>query len=244
MSLVAMGCYMGCDLRLGLSNRQATQTNDRQMTCDKTHETCDKRLFFPSKRQSNSKKQKEKKMTYQPMTETHATATATAATPATEKNGMTGTKGALVAVRLYENSKFGGTFAPNKYYTAMFNATADVVAPHIKYLLDYVPYSQWANSLRTPVQHEAFDIMRDKMSSENINPEQMLVSWIKKYNLSGEKVIIEGFSYYDFVTQQILLAIDDKQVDFHHAWQLDVRACRIKHNQKSPCFLATNYDLN
>jgi hypothetical protein len=126
----------------------------------------------------------------------------------------------------------------------MFNATADVVAPHIKYLLDYVPYSQWANSLRTPVQHEAFDIMRDKMSSENINPDQMLVSWIKKYNLSGEKVIIEGFSYYDFVTQQILLAIDDKQVDFHHAWQLDVRACRIKHNQKSPCFLATNYDLN
>jgi len=72
----------------------------------------------------------------------------------------------------------------------------------------------------------------------------MLVSWIKKYNLSGEKVIIEGFSYYDFVTQQILLAIDDKQVDFHHAWQLDVRACRIKHNQKSPCFLATNHDLN
>ena len=183
-------------------------------------------------------------MTYQPMTETHATATATAATAATEKNGMTGTKGALVAVRLYENRKFGGTFAPNKYYTAMFNATADVVAPHIKYLLDYVPYSQWANSLRTPVQHEAFDIMRDKMSSENINAEQMLVSWIKKYNLSGEKVIIEGFSYYDFVTQQILLAIDDKQIDFHHAWQLDVRACRIKHNQKSPCFLATNYDLN
>ena len=183
-------------------------------------------------------------MTYQPMTETHATATATAATPATDKIGMTGTKGALVAVRLYENRKFGGTFAPNKYYTAMFNATADVVVPHIKYLLDYVPYSQWANSLRTPVQHEAFDIMRDKMSSENINPDQMLVSWIKKYNLSGEKVIIEGFSYYDFVTQQILLAIDDKQVDFHHAWQLDVRACRIKHNQKSPCFLATNYDLN
>jgi len=125
------------------------------MTCDKPHETCDKRLFFPSKRQSNSKKQKEKKMTYQSMTETHATATATAAT---DKIGMTGTKGALVAVRLYENRKFGGTFAPNKYYTAMFNATADVVAPHIKYLLDYVPYSQWANSLRTPVQHEAFDI--------------------------------------------------------------------------------------
>ena len=42
MSLVAMGCYMGCDLRLVLSNRQATQTNDRQMTCDKPHETCDK----------------------------------------------------------------------------------------------------------------------------------------------------------------------------------------------------------
>ena len=238
MSLVAIGCYMGCDLRLGLSNTQATQTDDLRQA------TCDKQLFFPSKRQSNSKKQKEKKMTYQPMTETHATATATAATPATDKNGMTGTKGALVAVRLYENRKFGGTFAPNKYYTAMFNATADVVAPHIKYLLDYVPYSQWANSLRTPVQHEAFDIMRDKMSSENINPEQMLVSWIKKYNLSGEKVVIEGFSYYDFVTQQILLAVDDKEMDFHHLWQLDVRACRIKPNQKSPCFLAANHDLN
>ena len=238
MSLVAIGCYMGCDLRLGLSNTQATQTDDLRQA------TCDKQLFFPSKRQSNSKKQKEKKMTYQPMTETHATATATAATAATEKNGMTGTKGALVAVRLYENRKFGGTFAPNKYYTAMFNATADVVAPHIKYLLDYVPYSQWANSLRTPVQHEAFDIMRDKMSSENINAEQMLVSWIKKYNLSGEKVVIEGFSYYDFVTQQILLAVDDKEMDFHHLWQLDVRACRIKPNQKSPCFLAANHDLN
>ena len=46
MSLVAMGCYMGCDLRLGLSNRQATQTNDRQMTSDKTHVTCDERLLF------------------------------------------------------------------------------------------------------------------------------------------------------------------------------------------------------
>ena len=58
-------------------------------------------------------------MTYQPMTETHATATATAATQATQTNGITETKGALVAVRLYENRKFGGTFAPNKYYSAM-----------------------------------------------------------------------------------------------------------------------------
>lgn len=180
-------------------------------------------------------------MIYQPITETHATAIATAATQETQQNSAANP---LVAIRLYENKKFGGTYAPSKYYTAMFNATADVITPNVKYLLDYVPYSQWANSLRTPVQREAFEFMRDKMTSENINPEQILVSWIKKYDLNGAKVIIEGFSYYDFVTQQILLAVDDKDTDFHHAWQLDVHQCRIKHNQKSPVLLAANYDLH
>lgn len=180
-------------------------------------------------------------MTYQPITQTHATATATAATQATQTAGAANP---LVAIRLYENKKFGGTYAPSKYYTAMFNATADVVAPNVKYLLDYVPYPQWANSLRTPVQHEAFDIMRDKMMSENINVEHMLVSWIKKYDLTGAKVIIEGFSYYDYVTQQILLAVVDNEYDFNHAWKLDVHQCRIKHNQKSPVMLAANYDLD
>ena len=239
MLLVAMGYYMGCDLRLVLSNRQATQTNDRQMTCDKTHVTCDEQLLFSLiSDKATQKNKKGKKMTYQQMTETDATATA--ATQETQTNQAA----ALVAVRLYENKKFGGTYAPSKYYTAVFNATADVVAPNIKYLLDFVPYAQWANSLRTPIQYEVFDVMRENMNSQNINSEQMLVSWIKKINLSGEKVIIEGFSYYDFVTQQILLAVDDKEFDFYHTWQLDVRACRIKHNQNSPSLLAANYDLN
>ena len=180
-------------------------------------------------------------MIYQPITETHATAIATAATQETQQNSAANP---LVAIRLYENKKFGGTYAPSKYYTAMFNATADVVAPNVKYLLDYVPYSQWANSLRNPIHNDAFEFMRDKMTGENINAEQMLVSWIKKYDMTGAKVIIEGFSYYDFVTQQILLAVIDREYDFNHVWQLDVHPCRIKHNQKSPVLLAANYDLH
>ena len=65
MSLVALGCYMGCDLRLVLSNRQATQTRDSYLTChlalitsDLIHVTSD--CFFPHKQHSNSKKQRKK----------------------------------------------------------------------------------------------------------------------------------------------------------------------------------------
>ena len=149
-----------------------------------------------------------------------------------------------IAIRLYENQKYGGTYAPSKYYTAMFNATADILNPCVKYLMDYVPMSQISNSLRTEPQFEAYDFMQGQVRSGELDEQKTLVSWVKRLDGKHSKPLIEGFSYYDFLNQEVVLCVIDRDHDVEHSWRLDVHPCKIFNNKNSPSLFAANYDLN
>ncbi len=42
-----------------------------------------------------------------------------------------------IAVRMFENKKLGTTYGKGKYRSAIFNASAELRDPHVKYLLDF-----------------------------------------------------------------------------------------------------------
>ena len=48
-----------------------------------------------------------------------------------------------IAVRLYQNAKYGTTHGKGVRHHALFNATEDVKHPKVKYLLDFYTYAHW-----------------------------------------------------------------------------------------------------
>ena len=45
-----------------------------------------------------------------------------------------------IAVRFYENKRYGSTYGKGLFHKAVFNATADLQEPRVKYLLDLIQY--------------------------------------------------------------------------------------------------------
>ena len=149
-----------------------------------------------------------------------------------------------IAVRLYENQKFGKSFGPAKFHNAIYNATADVVVPSQKYLLDFLQFDGWTKTARSHDQLNTRDEAVLSIKQQGMDLEQVLASWIKRYDHTGQKMMVEGFSTIDLVTNQLEIVILDQAIGIEEAWRLEVRPCRIKYGQKSPQLLATNYDLN
>ena len=48
-----------------------------------------------------------------------------------------------IAVRLYQNAKYGTTYAKGVRHQALFNAAADIKSPKVKYVLDFYTYAHW-----------------------------------------------------------------------------------------------------
>ena len=48
-----------------------------------------------------------------------------------------------IAVRLYQNAKYGTIYGKGLRHQALFNATADIKEPKVKYLLDFYTYEHW-----------------------------------------------------------------------------------------------------
>ena len=160
-----------------------------------------------------------------------------------DTNQINTTSAPQIAVRLYENQKFGKSFGPAKFHNAIYNATADVVSPNQKYLLDYILYDDWAKTARTTEQLELRADLEDDIKARGIASDQVLASWIKRYDETGQKIIVYGYSSLDLVTNVLYTAIADHEKAIICGWRLEVRPCRIKYGQKSPQLLATNYDL-
>jgi hypothetical protein len=149
-----------------------------------------------------------------------------------------------IAVRLYENKKFGRTYGPAKYYDALFNATADILMPPVKYLLDFVPYNQWTKSRSLQSCQDISEYLNDTIQTQSINPENLLVSWIKRYNSNRQKIFIDGFTYYNLANGEILMLIIDKDYGIENVWILNAHICRSSGIKNSPQLLAVNYELN
>ena len=54
-----------------------------------------------------------------------------------------------IAVRLFENKKNGSTYGKGLYRSAIFNASAELRDPHVKYLLDFYAIDRWQPELGT-----------------------------------------------------------------------------------------------
>jgi hypothetical protein len=160
-----------------------------------------------------------------------------------DTNQINTTSAPQIAVRLYENQKLGKSFGPAKFHNAIYNATADVVSPNQKYLLDYILFDDWAKTARTTEQLELRNDLANDIKAAGIAFDQVLASWIKRYDHTGQKIIVYGYSSLDLVTNELYTAIADPDRTIVSDWRLEVRPCRIKYGQKSPQLLATNYDL-
>lgn len=143
-----------------------------------------------------------------------------------------------IAIRLYDNKKYGTTYGKGKYRTAIYNGTADMKDPHRKYLLDLYSYEDW---ISFAMLDEQMEIIKN---TEHIK--DALYSWVFLYDTSSKlKIFISGVAIYDFNDGIIYLVMDDTQIDVCDKWTLDVKPCRILSvGTKSPQLLATNSDLS
>lgn len=154
-----------------------------------------------------------------------------------------------IAVRLYNNPKFGKTFGKGAYYNAVFNGTLDLADQRLKYLIDLVPFAQWQHTANTDVDMEALGMVTEHYQKANIDicsklhGEQILCSWIKRFDSAMSKPKVNGFVAVDLRTCQLHIVLADAQHDLVFSENFTMRSCREKHGN-SPDYFASNYDLD
>lgn len=143
-----------------------------------------------------------------------------------------------IAVRLYENNKYGTTYGKGVYHHAVFNATADVKNPKAKYLLDFYSYAHWEAQAKTDAQMEVVELVAEKDNKDT------LISWVLRYDpITKHKAFVMGFCVLNLVTNKLKLVIDDETADIQTAWNLPVKPCKLVRDKNAPQLLATNAEL-
>ena len=145
-----------------------------------------------------------------------------------------------IAIRLFENPKFGTTYGKGLRRSAVFNATAEVGEPYAKYLLDFEEGRAWANHARTEAQLHVARQYIDQAERDD----SVLWSWVKWYDKgTGDKEYVEGFALYDLESEEVALHLNDAKRGVTQEWLLPARRCQGTAGKNSPAFLATNHDL-
>lgn len=143
-----------------------------------------------------------------------------------------------IAVRLFENPKYGTTYGPAQYRHAIFNASADIKNPSVKYLLDFYEYDKWQHSAHTGLQ---IDILNEVAEMADRNT---LASWIVRYEpLTKEKTLVMGYAAYDLRESTLTMAVIDAEKGIEDTWQLEAKPCRAVAGKKVASLLATNSEL-
>lgn len=156
---------------------------------------------------------------------------------------------AKIAVRLYNNPKFGKTFGKGMHYNAVFNGTLDLPDHHLKYLIDLVPYTNWQHTAITNEDIELLGLVVDQYKQKNIDintgdhGEQILCSWVKRFDSSMSKPKIYGVVAVDLRTCQLHIAMHDEKTAVRIVNDFPMRSCREK-NGNSPDYFASNYDAD
>jgi hypothetical protein len=148
-----------------------------------------------------------------------------------------------IAVRFYDNAKYGSTYGKGLYRNAVFNATADLRKPEAKYLLDMFSFNDWQNRAKTDLDMEALEAVADfRSEADRAN---LLATWIKRLDCDGTKKQVHGFGLFDLITHELTLLISDEEAGVVDSWLLDVKPCKqATGNKKSPQLLATNEELS
>lgn len=147
-----------------------------------------------------------------------------------------------IAVRLYDNPKFGKSFGKNLFRHAIFNGTADISQPKLKYLLDLLTFDHWQHTAKTDEEMQilamAFEYLGDTP------PSDVLSTWIKRFDSSSEKPTVFGFAMLNVETNQLAVLINDTEKGMSEAWGLDVKPCKENAlGKRSAQLLATNMEL-
>ena len=148
-----------------------------------------------------------------------------------------------IAVRFYENKRYGSTYGKGLFHKAVFNATADLQQPRAKYLLDMLCYKDWVNTAKSDQDMELVATAEDLISANDCK--DVLATFVKRLDADGSKPRVNGLALLDLNTHQLTLVIEDEAMSVMQAWQLEARPCRASHtNKNSPQMLATNVDLH
>lgn len=148
-----------------------------------------------------------------------------------------------IAVRFYENKRYGSTYGKGLFHKAVFNATADVQQPRAKYLLDMLCFNDWVNTAKSDADMALVAMAQDLINTNGCK--DALATFIKRLDADGSKPRVNGFALLDLNTRQLTLVIEDEAMSVTQAWQLEARPCRdAQPNKHSPQLLATNVDLH
>ena len=144
-----------------------------------------------------------------------------------------------IAVRLWNNQRFGTTYGKGLRRKAYFNGTIQIAIPPIKYLIDLEPFDYWHHHTKNPIHLK----MLQKYNFETFNDSNVLMSWIVRYE-DGVKTAVEGFCCFDLNGSGLLIHIVDPEYKLEDTWELKVRECLNKTPGKpTPNLIATNYEL-
>lgn len=156
-----------------------------------------------------------------------------------------------IAVRLYDNPKFGKAFGRGLHHNAVFNGTVDLPILRLKYLIDLVQYEQWQHTAHTDDEVAILNTVIDYYAAIDTDVESpanrtnILCSWVKRFDSNMSKPKIEGFAVLDMRTCELMVAITDERNDVGFAERLTMLACKDpSHNQRSPNFFASNFDAD
>ena len=142
-----------------------------------------------------------------------------------------------IAVRLFQNAKYGTTYAKGIRHQALFNATADIKNPKVKYVLDFYTYEHW-EFLAKENQLDIVNQVRGEVNKDS------LVSWIVRYDSSTKtKTPVYGFSMLDMKTNELILCALDSEVGIEESWKLTAKPCRAVAGKNVAELLATNSEL-
>ena len=142
-----------------------------------------------------------------------------------------------IAVRLYQNAKYGTTYAKGVRHQALFNAAADIKNPKVKYVLDFYAYEHW-EFLAKENQLDIVNQVRNEVDKDT------LVSWVVRYDLTTmAKTAVYGFSTLDMRTNKLILCVLDNEAGVEDSWQLTAKPCRAVAGKNVAELLATNCEL-
>lgn len=142
-----------------------------------------------------------------------------------------------IAVRLFQNAKYGTTYAKGVRHQALFNATADIKDPKVKYVLDFYTYEHW-EFLAKESQLDIVNQVRNEVDKD------ALVSWVVRYDLATKtKTAVYGFSTLDVKTNKLILCVLDEDAGVEDSWQLTAKPCRAVAGKNVAELLATNSEL-
>ena len=142
-----------------------------------------------------------------------------------------------IAVRLFQNAKYGTTYAKGVRHQALFNATADIKNPKVKYVLDFYTYEHW-EFLAKENQLEIVNQVRNEVDKDT------LVSWIVRYDLATKtKTSVYGFGTLNMKTNELILCVLDGEAEVEDSWKLTAKPCRAIAGKNVAELLATNSEL-